>query len=173
MNTGVQRSSSTPFGASTTTSPSGTVQSGQLTWKKDMVSIAAAHKIPYIATATPSYPLDLTAKVKKAASTAGPAYLHIFSVCPVGWGIPSDMTVKLGRLAVECGVFPLYEISDGKTNITVDIENFLSLEHYLKPQKRFRHLTAPLIESMRRRIESEWEQLRENARRSKEQHNGY
>jgi pyruvate ferredoxin oxidoreductase beta subunit len=168
MNTGVQRSSSTPFGASTTTSPSGTIYSGQLTRKKNMVAIAAAHEIPYIATASPSFPLDLNAKVKKAAATKGPAYLHILSVCPVGWGVPSNMTVKLGRLAVECGVFPLYEISAGKTSITVEIEKLLPLELYLKPQGRFRHLSASTMEVIRERVEREWAQLKKNARESKE-----
>jgi len=85
MNTGIQRSSATPYGASTTTSPAGKVSIGQVTWKKNMPAIAAAHDIPYVATACPSYPFDLMSKVAKGAATQGPAYIHILSVCPTGW----------------------------------------------------------------------------------------
>ena len=134
MNTGVQRSSSTPFGASTMTSPAGSLWSGQMTWKKNMPAIAAAHGIPYVATACPSYPLDLITKVKKASAIDGPSYLHILSVCPSGWGIPSDTTVKIGRLAVESGIFPLYEIENGKLQITVAVEKLIPVERYLQPQ---------------------------------------
>ncbi|GAH55772.1 unnamed protein product, partial [marine sediment metagenome] len=107
MNTGIQRSSATPFGASTTTSPAGKISIGQVTWKKNMPAIAAAHNIPYVATACPSYPFDLMAKVKKGIETPGPAYIHILSVCPTGWRCPTDLTVRIGRLAVETGIFPL------------------------------------------------------------------
>ena len=110
MNTGIQRSSATPFGASTTTSPAGKVMMGQTTWKKNMPAIVAAHNIPYVATACPSYPIDLVQKLKKAADIEGPAYIHILSVCPTGWRSTPENSIKLGRLAVETGVFPLYEI---------------------------------------------------------------
>jgi pyruvate ferredoxin oxidoreductase beta subunit len=94
MNTGIQRSSATPYGASTTTSPAGKVSIGQVSWKKNMPAIAAAHNIPYVATACPSYPFDLMEKVAKAAATPGPAYVHILSVCPTGWRCPTDLSVK-------------------------------------------------------------------------------
>jgi len=168
MNTGVQRSSSTPFGASTMTSPVGSAQIGQLTWKKNMMAIAAAHGIPYLATASPSYPMDLSEKVVKAAKTEGPAYVHVLSVCPSGWGIPSDTTVKFGRLAVETGFFPLYEIEEGKYRITVDVEELLPLEMYLKPQGRFRHLKPELIEQISRRVRAEWRELKRKAEEQKE-----
>ncbi len=168
MNTGVQRSSSTPFAASTMTSPAGSAQIGQLTWKKNMMAIAAAHGIPYIATASPSYPMDLSEKVAKAAKTEGPAYVHVLSVCPSGWGIPSDTTIKFGRLAVETGFFPLYEIEEGKYRITVDIEELLPLEMYLKPQDRFRHLEPELIEQISRRVRSQWRELKRKAEESKQ-----
>ncbi len=90
MNTGIQRSSSTPYGASTTTSPAGKVSMGQATWKKNMPAIVAAHNIPYVATACHSYPFDLMSKVAKGMATDGPAYIHIFSVCPTGWKCPTD-----------------------------------------------------------------------------------
>src|SRR3972149_1185775 len=110
MNTGIQRSSATPYGASTTTAPAGKKSIGQLTWKKNMPAIIAAHDIPYVATACPSYPFDLMDKVAKGAAMDGPAYIHVFSVCPTGWGPPPESGVEIGRLAVQTGVFPLYEI---------------------------------------------------------------
>ncbi|HAA33908.1 MAG TPA: pyruvate synthase subunit beta [Firmicutes bacterium] len=159
MNTGVQRSSSTPFGASTMTSPAGSLWSGQMTWKKNMPAIAAAHGIPYVATACPSYPLDLITKVKKASAIDGPSYLHILSVCPSGWGIPSDTTVKIGRLAVESGIFPLYEIENGKLQITVAVEKLIPVERYLQPQTRFRHLQPATIAVIRERVKQNWQEL--------------
>ena len=120
MNTGIQRSSATPYGASTTTSPAGKVSIGQITWKKNMPAIAAAHDIPYVATACPSYPFDLMNKVSKAAAIKGPAYLHILSVCPTGWRCPTELTIRIGRLATQTGVFPLYEVEHGKYKLNVD-----------------------------------------------------
>lgn len=163
MNTGVQRSSATPFGAHTTTSPAGEVVPGQVTWKKNMPEIAVAHDIPYVATATPSYPLDLFNKIKKGAEAEGPAYVHILSVCPTGWGVGSEETIKIGRLAVQTGFFPLYEVENGKYNITVDCEELEPLERYLKPQRRFRHLTEEMIDYIRQRVLKQWEELKRRA----------
>ena len=133
-------------------------------WKKNMVAIAAAHGIPYIATASPSYPMDLVEKVAKAAKVEGPAYIHILSVCPSGWGIPSDTTIKFGRLAVKTGFFPLYEVEEGMYRITVNVEKLLPLEMYLKPQARFRHLQPELIEQISRRVHSDWKELKRKAK---------
>ena len=165
MNTGVQRSSSTPLGASTTTSPASVLQPGQSTWKKNMVAIAAAHGIPYIATVSPSYPMDLAEKAAKAANVQGPAYLHVLSVCPPGWGIHSNETVEIGRLAVETGIFPLYEIENGDYRITVDVEELRPLVAYLQPQTRFRHLQSDLdlIEKIGHRVRLDWEELKKKA----------
>ncbi len=165
MNTGVQRSSSTPFGASTTTSPAGMLKVGQRTNKKNMVEIAIAHGIPYVATASPSYPLDLADKVKKAVAIDGPAYLHILSVCPSGWGIPGDITIKMGRLAVQSGVFPLYEVENGKYKITVPIEELAPIELYLKPQKRFRHLQEETIGHIGKDVRQKWQELKKRSER--------
>jgi pyruvate ferredoxin oxidoreductase beta subunit len=159
MNTGVQRSSATPFGASTTTSPSGKVKPGQTTWKKNMAEIAVAHGIPYVATACSSYPFDLMRKVEKAARANGPAYIHILSVCPTGWGLPSEKAIWIGRLAVETGVFPLYEVEKGRYRITIETPELRSVEEYLKPQGRFRHLTGELIEQIQKRVNQEHEKL--------------
>ena len=163
MNTGIQRSSSTPFGASTTTSPAGKVKMGQMTWKKNMPAIAAAHNIPYVATACPSYPIDLVQKVKKAANKEGPAYLHILSVCPTGWRSAPDLSIRLGRLAAETGVFPLYEVEDGQYRLTIDFPTLRPIRDYIKLQGRFRHLTDDMINAIEKRIHKEYEQLKEKA----------
>jgi pyruvate ferredoxin oxidoreductase beta subunit len=159
MNTGIQRSSSTPFGASTTTSPAGKMSPGQVTWKKNMAEIAVAHNIPYVATACASYPFDLIQKVKKAAQTPGPAYVHILSVCPTGWRLPPNKAIWIGRLAVETGVFPLYEVVDGKYRLTHTVEERRPVEEYLRPQGRFRHLTPDLIKIIQERIDADYHKL--------------
>ena len=163
MNTGIQRSSSTPFGASTTTSPAGKVRPGQMTWKKNMPAIAAAHNIPYVATACPSYPIDLVEKVKKAARIEGPAYLHILSVCPTGWRSIPELSVKLGRLAAETGVFPLYEVERGRYRLTVDFPKLRPLKEYTKLQGRFRHLSDDKLQEIEKRVHQEYAQLKERA----------
>jgi pyruvate ferredoxin oxidoreductase beta subunit len=160
MNTGIQRSSSTPFGASTTTSPAGKMASGQMTWKKNMAAIAAAHNIPYVATACPSYPIDLVQKVKKAAAVEGPAYLHILSVCPTGWRSAPENSIKLGRLAVETGIFPLYEVENGKYHLSIDFPKLKPVKDYIRLQGRFRHLTDSMIEEIEKRVHKDYEQLK-------------
>ena len=161
MNTGIQRSSSTPFGAATTTSPAGKANPmGQITWKKNMPEIAVAHNIPYVATACSSYPIDLIEKVKKAAAKKGPAYVHILSVCPTGWRLPPDRAIWIGRLAVETGVFPLYEVEDGKYKITYAADELRPVEEYLKPQGRFRHLTPEMIQTIQKRVIHEYRKLK-------------
>jgi pyruvate ferredoxin oxidoreductase beta subunit len=163
MNTGIQRSSATPFGAATTTSPVGRVQMGQITWKKNMPAIAAAHNIPYVATACPSYPIDLVQKVKKAADIEGPAYVHILSVCPTGWRTAPELSIRLGRLAVETGIFPLYEVERGQYRLSVDFPKLKPVKEYLKLQGRFRHLTDEMIAEIEKRVHAEYEQLRAKA----------
>jgi pyruvate ferredoxin oxidoreductase beta subunit len=165
MNTGIQRSSSTPFGASTTTSPSGKLKAGQMTWKKNMPAIAAAHNIPYVATACPSYPIDLIQKVRKAAEMEGAAYLHILAVCPTGWRSAPELSIKLGRLAAETGVFPIYEVEDGNYKLNIDFPQLRPLKEYTKLQGRFRHLTDEKLQEIEKRIHREYEQLREKAKK--------
>ena len=160
MNTGIQRSSATPYGASTTTAPAGKVSIGQTTWKKNMVAIAAAHDIPYAATACPSYPFDLMNKVKKGAEVKGPAYVHIFSPCPTGWRYPSDMTIEIGRLAVETGIFPLYEVEDGRYKLNIDRPKLKPVEEYLKLQGRYRHLLDEEINKIQERVSEEYSKLK-------------
>jgi pyruvate ferredoxin oxidoreductase beta subunit len=160
MNTGIQRSSSTPYGAATTTSPAGKKSMGQQTWKKNMPKIVAAHNIPYVATACPSYPFDLFSKVKKARMTDGPSYLHILSVCPTGWRIPSDQAIRYGRLAVEAGIFPLYEIESGKYRLTYNPEPLIHIVDYMNGQGRYKHLTTRSISKIQERVNQDWKRLK-------------
>jgi len=163
MNTGIQRSSATPFGAATTTSPVGKLSIGQFSWKKNMPAIAAAHNIPYVATACPSYPFDMIEKIEKGASTPGPAYVHVLSVCPTGWRCPTDLTVRMGRLAVETGIFPLYEVEYGKYKLNFDFPELRPVADYLKLQGRFRHLSEDLIAKIQKRVTAEYAALKEKS----------
>ena len=160
MNTGIQRSSATPLGASTTTSPAGKKSIGQKTWKKNMPAIAAAHNIPYVATACPSYPFDMMAKVRKGLAVNGPAFISVFSVCPTGWRSAPDLSVRLGRLAVQTGVFPLYEVEDGKYKLSLDPSPLRPIQDYFKPQGRFRHLSEGMVKQIQDRVISEYEKLK-------------
>ena len=163
MNTGIQRSSSTPYGASTTTAPAGKVITvGQQTQKKNMPAIAVAHNIPYVATACPSYPFDLMEKVKKAAAVEGPAYVHILSVCDTGWRTPTNMSVTIGRMAVQTGMFPLYEVENGKYKLNVDKE-LKPVEEYLKKQGRYRHLSDDEIQKIQEHVTQEYAKLKQLA----------
>jgi len=161
MNTGIQRSSSTPYGAMTTTSPPGKVSIGQKTWKKNMPAIAVAHNIPYVATANPSYPRDLINKVNKAKSIKGAKYLHVYSVCPTGWRSAPERSIQLGKLAVETGLFPLYEVENGQYRLTKKVSKVKPLDEYLKLQGRFRHLTEDLRKEIQERINQEYAQLQQ------------
>ncbi len=169
MNTGVQRSSSTPFGASTTTAPVGKKSLGQLTWKKDMPGIAAAHRIPYVATASPAYPFDLMEKIQKAAAVKGSAYVHVFSPCPTGWRSPVDASVKISRLATESGVFPLYEIENGKYKLNFDFPKLRPITDYFKPQGRFRHLPPDTVQMIQERITAQWLELKAKCQSNKKE----
>jgi len=159
MNTGVQRSSSTPYGAMTTTSPPGKLSRGQETWKKDLPAIAAAHRIPYVATGSPAFPVDLMNKAKKASLVKGPAYLHVYSPCCTGWRMAPNLSVESARLVVETRVFPLYEVIDGQWILSRDIKKPKPVEDYLKPQRRFSHLTAEDIKTIQERVDANWERL--------------
>jgi pyruvate ferredoxin oxidoreductase beta subunit len=160
MNTGIQRSSGTPMGASTTTAPAGKISYGQKTWKKNMPEIMVAHNIPYVATACPSYPLDFIRKVEKAKKIKGPSYIHCFSVCPTGWRSPSHLTIALGRLVVETGIFPLYEVENGKYKISAEMPKKLKpIKDYFKAQGRFRHLGENEIKMIQERVKSEYNKL--------------
>ncbi len=166
MNTGIQRSSATPYGASTSTAPAGRLSIGQNTQKKNLVEIFAAHGIPYVATACPSYPFDLMNKVKKGVDTKGPAYIHVLAVCPTGWRTVSGRTIEIGKLATETGIFPLYEIENGRYRITVEPKTLKPVEEYLLAQGRFRHLSPAEIANIQERVNRDYALLKDRAARS-------
>jgi len=140
MNTGIQRSGLTPLYARTSTTPSGAVSLGNPAHKKDMIQIALAHTVPYVASATLAYFRDLEKKVQKAVQVVGPKYLHLHAPCPLGWDYDPSLTVKISRLAVQTGLFPLVEYENGQLISVRKISKKLPVEEYLKLQGRFRHL---------------------------------
>ena len=140
MNTGVQRSSSTPHSVWTRTSPPGEFSQGKNEIKKDVISIIAAHKMPYAATATIAYFPDLKAKVEKAMRIKGPRFLQVLSPCPLGWVHDSALSVTVSRLAVETGLFPLIELEHGELTGVMRLVEQKPVEAYLRPQGRFKHL---------------------------------
>jgi pyruvate ferredoxin oxidoreductase beta subunit len=143
MNTGVQRSSATPPTARTATTPALGEEPGNVFGTgKNVPLIAMAHEIPYVATASVADLHDLEAKVEKAMGIRGARYLHILVPCPLGWGSASEDTIRIARLAIECGLFPLFEAEHGAVTHSRPIRRRLPVEEYLRPQKRFAHLFA-------------------------------
>lgn len=160
-NTGVQRSGATPYGAWTTTSPPGKENLiGNTTFKKPITEILAAHGIPYSATASVAYPGDLIEKTKKAFENQ-PSFLHILSPCPVGWKFGTEKTIELARLAVETGMWVLFEINNKQLRITKKIENRKPVREYLERQRRFKHIleNKEEIKKIEKHIDSEWARL--------------
>ncbi|MBS7607729.1 pyruvate synthase subunit beta [Candidatus Bathyarchaeota archaeon] len=157
-NTGLQRSGATPYGAWTTTTPKGKKER-----KKDMPFIMAAHRIPYVATACPSYPIDLINKLRKAREIKGTKYIHILTPCPTGWRYDTSKTIEIGRLAVQTGVWALYEIENGRFKLNppsdrlVDKTKRKPVKEYLSMQERFRHLTDADIEKIQKWVDEDWE----------------
>jgi pyruvate/2-oxoacid:ferredoxin oxidoreductase beta subunit len=161
MNTGTQRSSATPMFAWTTTTP---VIKPKENPKKDMMAIMADHQIPYAATATIAYPEDFLRKMEKAIKIRGTRFIHLLSPCPPGWKIPSELTIKISRLAVQSRVFPLYEIENGERytiNLRTDPH---PVREYLKLQGRFSHLNDSETEVIQENVEQAWERLLRKAR---------
>lgn len=163
MNTGIQRSSATPRGAHTTTSPAGTVIPGKSQYRKDLTETVAAHSIPYAAQAAPSRWADLTRKVEKALNVEGPTFINVLSPCPLGWRYPPEQTIEISRLAVESKFWPLYEVENGEYKITYHPRKEVSLEEWMKPQGRFRHLFTPanrhIIDECQAEVNKRWERL--------------
>lgn len=159
MNTGGQRSSSTPMGATTATTPI----LNKRQHPKDMPRIMAAHDIPYVATAASSYPLDLYDKFIKAKKKQGTRYIHISIPCPPGWLYPTKDTVKMGKLSVETGLIVLYEIEDGAFKLTArsralaDKGKLKPVGDYLKAQGRFAHITEEQLEELQEWVRRRWE----------------
>lgn len=155
MNTGIQRSGSTPWGAWTTTTPVGNTHGFKHEPKKDIMAIMQAHRIPYAATVSPAFPEDFIKKVEKAKQIKGFRFIHALSPCPPGWRTSPSMSVEIARLAVDTRMFPLYEIEDGKVHITRKGKG-LPIEEYLKVQGRFQHLTSEEIGAMQKAVDDSW-----------------
>lgn len=156
MNTGIQRSSATPEGAWTTTTPSPYLKD---TPKKDIVRIMAAHKIPYIATASVGYPVDLIKKVKRAKELTGTKFILVFSPCPTGWRYSSEMTIRIAKLATETGIFPLYEIESGEKYILSQKHPQKPLKEYFSLQGRFRNLKEDDLRRIEEKVRKEQDYL--------------
>jgi len=164
MNTGIQRSSATPWGAWTTTTPAENKKGEP---KKNMLEIAAAHRIPYTATLSLAYPEDFMMKFNKAKEIKGTRFLHILSPCPPGWKLADDLTIRISRLAVRSRIFPLYEIEDGrKYRITVDDPVKVPVREYLKLQRRFAHLTDADIDFIQETVDRQYARLLGRVERS-------
>ncbi len=166
MNTGVQRSGSTPYGAFTTTTPSGKVQN-----RKNMPAIMAAHGIPYIATGNPAYPIDLYQKFKKAKDDfkGNTRYMHLIAPCPPGWGFHTKDMIKIGRLATQCGIWPLYEIVEGRLFLSKPTRDLVEgkkkrkpVKDYFRAQTRFRTLSDEQIATIQEEIDQKFENYRKD-----------
>lgn len=163
-NTGMQRSGSTPYGAWTTTTPTGKRER-----KKDMPLIMAAHRIPYVATACTSYPLDFVNKLRKAKDIQGTKYIHLLAPCPTGWRCDTSKTIELGRLAVLSGLWALYEIENGKFKLNSPSDRLMDrakrkpVKDYFVQQGRFRNLKEANVEEIEKRIDEDWERYRKLA----------
>ncbi len=163
MNTGTQRSSATPEGAWTSTTPAGKVIPGKIQRRKDMTAIVAAHNIPYVAQASPFHWRDLMVKVKKAISKEGPSFINVLSPCPRGWRYDPKESISISRLAVETCVWPLYEVDEGKWKLNYQPTPKKPLIEWFKSQGRFSHLLTPenrhLVEKLQQQVDQDWNKL--------------
>lgn len=158
MNTGVQRSGSTPFGASTTTTPIGKERNFKKQKKKVVADLMVAQKVPYVATATVAYPEDMIRKINNARKVNGPKFIQILSPCPTGWYYSPEKTVEVSRLAVQSRMFPLYEYNDGNLKLTRPSKP-VGVKEYLGVQNRFSHLTEDEIGIIQESVEDRWADL--------------
>ena len=153
MNTGAQKSSATPSGAQTTTTPQ-----GKLNRKKNIIGILTEHNISYAATASIAFPEDLISKVEKAKNISGFRFLLILCPCPTGWQMEPSQTIKAARLAVECGIFPLVEVENGKKRVTYT-PSFTGLSEYVSLQGRFKNIYDKALSYLKEEITEKWEKL--------------
>jgi pyruvate ferredoxin oxidoreductase beta subunit/2-oxoisovalerate ferredoxin oxidoreductase beta subunit len=161
MNTGAQKSSSTPYLAVTSSTPGGKPSD-----KKDIAEIMASHRIPYVATATVGYPDDLARKVAKARDMEGMRFIVVLTPCLDGWGVADDGAVRVSRLAVDTGFFPLYEVEDGERYTINHGPKGIPVERYLEQQKRYRHLTEEQVSEIQAGVDHRWELLSTRAGRA-------
>ncbi len=164
MNTGVQRSGATPFGASTTTSPAGAAAFGKAQKRKDITAIAIAHHVPYVAQAASVQWQDLSEKVSRAATAGGPAFLNVLTNCPVGWGHEPRDAISILNAAVDSCYWPLYEVVEGEYRLTYEPAERLPIVDFLRPQKRFSHLfregSDEVLDEIQAQVDEEWEALK-------------
>ncbi|MCP4352066.1 MAG: pyruvate synthase subunit beta [Desulfobacterales bacterium] len=176
MNTGIQRSSATPVGAWTTTTPEGSIKEES---KKDIEQIMLAHHIPYMATASAAYPDDMYRKFKNASHITGTKFIHILASCPPGWRIDPSQSVRATRMATQARIFPIYEVrrwrfskekrafeENWEYTINVRPEKEVSVEEYVRTQGRFRHMTDEMIQDIQKKTDQRWDELVEKAEKS-------
>ncbi len=156
MNTGIQRSGSTPFGAWTTTTPVGKVKAGKSNFKKDMPQIMMAHNVPYVATASIGHIQDFINKFEKAKAIKGFRYIQVFTPCPTGWRHDTSKTIEICKLAVDTGMWTLYESENGKVTINRK-PKMTPVQEYLKLQGRFRHMTEADIKKLQDWVNKKWQ----------------
>lgn len=163
MNTGIQRSSATPFGANTTTCPAGRVIHGKPQKRKNLTRIMAAHDIPYAAQTTPAHWRDLMTKVRKALEVDGPAFINILTPCNRGWRTPTNNAIELCRIAADTCFWPLYEYENGRLTINYKPKEKKPVTDFLKTQGRFKHLFSPdgkdLLKQAQENTDHEWDKL--------------
>jgi pyruvate ferredoxin oxidoreductase beta subunit len=162
MNTGIQKSGLTPYGARTTTTPAGSRIGGNRKEKKNVFEIVAAHGISYAATASIAYMEDFLRKVQRASQAEGTSYIHVLAPCPTGWGIPVDETINAAKQVVDCGLWYLAEYYDGGFHLNKDIREFTSAKDYLKGQSRFAHLQEEDIAHIQAERDAKWDYIRKN-----------
>ena len=160
MNTGIQKSSLTPFGARTTTTPAGKNIRGNIRPKKNMFEIVAAHGITYAATASVGYLNDFMRKVEKASKIRGTKYIHVIAPCPTGWSTQTYETIELAKEIVDCGLWYLAEYENGEFVLNFSPEKFSDIGAYIKRQGRFKHMTEDDIQFIQDSCSKKWEYIR-------------
>lgn len=165
MNTGIQRSSATPFGAATTTTPAGKVVPGKMQFAKDLTGIMVAHRIPYVAQAAPHNYRDLMGKVRKALSIEGPCFMNILAPCFRGWRSKMDDSIETSRMAVETCFWPLFEVENGQWKLSYKPKEKLPITEWIKVQGRFKHLLKEenkgILDAIQKHVDERWEELLE------------
>ena len=156
MNTGIQKSTLTPFGARTTTTPVGSKVQGNRSFKKNMFAIVAAHGITYAATASVGYLPDFLNKVEKASKIQGTKYIHVIAPCPTGWGIKTEDCIEVAKEVVDCGLWYLAEFENGEFKLNKRPKEFTSIDSYIKRQGRFKHMTDEDIENVVKARDQKW-----------------
>ncbi len=166
MNTGIQRSSSTPKGAHTNTSQAGKVRQGKGEHKKDLTHVMIAHGIPYVAQASPHNPVDLMRKVEKALAIEGPAFMNIYASCNRGWRIPMERSIEVGKDAADCCVWPLFEVENGEWTLNYKPKEKKPIKDYLFAQGRFKHLQKEenlyIVDELQEQVDRRWDWILSN-----------